>query len=506
MWFYILHFAVSMDPELLLPSLDSIGLFFIHPRVEFLSSKRRPIIVQTTIKQINPVEYELQIEATAADLAPKINKSLKAQQSRISLKGFRPGKVPLSLLKKRFGESLVIEVIEREVLTIFQDEVMEPGEHKVIGMPSFDKFDYKLDGDLNATLKFGVQPEIEIQDISKEEILKLVHEVTDEEVEKELKQIMLRDAELAPREKGGIEETDHVTIDMQRLDPSTHTAIIGEREEDVAFFVDDEKLKDALRAGLIGKKADESFRVELPIEEQEQPNEEKPSSELLVVPGEGDVATAPYEVFVKEVKSRNLPEMDAEFIKKVGGEDVEDEEGLRGVIKERIEKSFNEESRKLLESELMTRMIELHEFQVPEAAIDIFVNSFAEDIKRRNNNELPENFDYAAFREANKDYAEQQARWKLIRDTIVEQQGFEVSDDDRKEYFVELSGGSEETAAAFENYYKSMSGAMDMINEQLMSKKLFGYLSEQVKLDEKNQDEYMEALKARREQQDALKI
>ena len=276
MWFYILHFAVSMDPELLLPSLDSIGLFFIHPRVEFLSSKRRPIIVQTTIKQINPVEYELQIEATAADLAPKINKSLKAQQSRISLKGFRPGKVPLSLLKKRFGESLVIEVIEREVLTIFQDEVMEPGEHKVIGMPSFDKFDYKLDGDLNATLKFGVQPEIEIQDISKEEILKLVHEVTDEEVEKELKQIMLRDAELAPREKGGIEETDHVTIDMQRLDPSTHTAIIGEREEDVAFFVDDEKLKDALRAGLIGKKADESFRVELPIEEQEQPNEEKP--------------------------------------------------------------------------------------------------------------------------------------------------------------------------------------------------------------------------------------
>ena len=97
--------------------------------------------MQTTIKQITPVEYELQIEATAKDLEPKINKSLKAQQAQISLKGFRPGKVPLSILKKRFGESLVIDVIEREVLTIFQDEVIEPGEHKVVGMPSFGDFD-----------------------------------------------------------------------------------------------------------------------------------------------------------------------------------------------------------------------------------------------------------------------------------------------------------------------------------------------------------------------------
>ncbi len=465
--------------------------------------------MQTTIKQITPVEYELQIEATAQDLAPKINKSLKAQQSQISLKGFRKGKVPLSILKKRFGESLVLEVIEREVLGIFQKEVMDSGEHKVIGMPSFDKFDYKLDGDLNATLKFGVHPEIEIQDISKETIMKLVHEVTDEEIDKEIKQIRLQDAELAVREKGGIKDSDYVTIDMQRLDPATNTPIIGEREEDVSFFLDDEKLKDALRAGLIGKKAEETFRVDLPLEENETnpSDEEKPTSELLVLPGEGDeVAKAPYEVLVKEVKERNLPELDAEFIKKVAGEDVEDEEGLRDFIKNRIEKGFGEESRKLLESELMTRMLELHEFQVPEAAIDIFVNSFAEDIKRRNNNELPENFDYPSFREANKDYAEQQARWKLIRDTIVEQQSFEVTDEDRKEYFVEVSGGNEETAAAFENYYKSMSGAMDMINEQLLSKKLFGYLSDQVTLDEKNQEEYMEALKAKREQQEALKI
>ncbi|MEM8488628.1 MAG: trigger factor [Bacteroidota bacterium] len=442
--------------------------------------------MQTTIKQVTPVEYELEIDATAKDLAPKINQRLKAQQAQISLKGFRKGKVPMPILKKMFGESLVMEVIEREVLGVFQSEVIEPDELKVVGMPSFGDFDYKLDGDLHAVLKFGVHPEIEIKDLSGEKIMKLVHEVSDEEVDDQIKQMRLQDAELSERKRGGIKETDHVTIDMQRLDAESKTPIIGEREEDVAFFVDDEKLKDALRAGLLGKKAEATFQVELPVEETP----------------EGEVeATAPYEVTVKEVKQRTLPELDAEFVKKVTREEAEDEAGLKDFVKSQIGKGFEEESRKLLESELMTRMIELHDFPVPNAAVDIFINSFVEDIKRKNNNELPEGFDMASFSAANRDYAEQQARWKMMRDTMVEQQSLEVTDEDRSAYFLEVSGGSEETASAFEQYYKSMQGAMDMINEQLLSKKLFGYLAEQVTLEELNKDEYMEALKAKREAQ-----
>lgn len=444
--------------------------------------------MQTTIKQITPVEYELQINATAKDLEPKISKRLRDQRAGISLKGFRKGKVPMSILKKMFGESLVIDVVEREILEVFQDEVIEPGEHKVVGMPSFGDFDYKLDGDLNATLKFGVHPEIEIQDISKEKILKLVHAVSDEEIDNEVKQMRLRGAELADREKGGIEDTDYVTIDMQKLDAASNTPIIGEREEGVSFFLDDEQLKDALREGLLGKKVDDAFRVDLPLEE----GEEGATGERV-----------PYEVLVKEVKVRTLPELDEEFVKEMTRGEAEDEAGLKVFIREQIEKNYKEESRKLLESELMTRLLELHDFPVPNAAVEVFLNSFVEDVKRQNEGELPDGFDMHAFREANRDYATQQARWKLLRDTIVEEQSLEVTDEDRKAYFVEVSGGDEETAAAFENYYKSMSGAMDMVNERLLSQKLFGYLAEQVTLEEKNKDEYMDALKAKKEQQES---
>lgn len=455
--------------------------------------------MQTTINQITPVEYELQIDATAQDLAPKIDKKLREQRAGMSLKGFRKGKVPMSILKKMFGESLVIDVVERSILQVFQDEIIEPGEHKVIGMPSFGDFDYKLDGDLHATLKFGVHPEIELKDISGEKIMKLVHEVTDEEIANEIKQLQMRDAELSDRTKGGIKKTDYVTIDMQRLDAESNTPIIGEREEDVAFFVDDEKLREALRESLLGKKVDATFRVDLPKEEEGMPSED----------GAKDDAAAErvaYEVLVKEVKERTLPELDAEFIKQATREEAEDEAGLKTFIQSQIERSYAEESRKLLESELMTRMLELHDFPVPNAAVEVFINSFVEDIKRKNNNELPEGFDYQSFSAANRDYAEQQARWKLMRDTMVENESMEVTDEDRKEYFLEVSGGNEETASSFEQYYKSMSGAMDMINEQLLSKKLFEHLSSQVTLEEMNKDAYMEMLKAKREaQQEALK-
>ena len=63
---------------------------------------------KTTIKQVGPVEYELDITATAEDLAPKFKKALREQRARTHLKGFRPGKVPLSIVKKMYGKDLAL--------------------------------------------------------------------------------------------------------------------------------------------------------------------------------------------------------------------------------------------------------------------------------------------------------------------------------------------------------------------------------------------------------------
>jgi trigger factor len=286
---------------------------------------------------------------------------------------------------------------------------------------------------------------------------------------------------------------------MQRLDAATGTPIVGEKEEDISFFVDDETLKEALREGLIGKKAEERFRVELPVEEGEE-GEDSPANLLVLPSGETTgTRTNPYQVFVKEVKQRELPEMDEEFIREMTGDDAEDEAGLRAFIKSQIERSQNRESRELLDSELMNLMMDLHDFPVPSAATELFLNSFVEDLRQRHGQDLPDNFDLRSFREANRSDAERQARWKLIKDVMVKKEGLEVTDEDRHTYFLELSRGKEEGAASFEQYYKALDGMMDRLDQQLLSRKLFELIASRVKLDEMDKDAYLEALKTRHE-------
>ena len=269
--------------------------------------------MQTSLKQLNPVEYEFEIDATAQELAPKINKRIREHQATITLKGFRPGKVPVSLLKKMYGESLVIDVIEKSVMGVFADEVIENGEYEVLGQPMLSTLDYKIDGDLHAVMKFGIRPEIALNDLSGETLLKLVHAVQDEEIDEEIQNLLKKEAELKTREEGGIEENDHVVVDMQQLDNSTATPIVGKREEGVSFFLDDEKLKASLKEALLGKAEGETFRVNLPTEEPEEKDPDAPSSDLLVLPGEADQEKPfeMYEVTIQEVKERILPDLDA---------------------------------------------------------------------------------------------------------------------------------------------------------------------------------------------------
>ena len=459
--------------------------------------------MQTTIKQITPVEYELEIDSTAEELAPQLDIRLREQRAGISLKGFRKGKVPISIIKKLFGEQLVLDVIEKSIMEKFQEEVVASDKYEVVGLPSFGEFKYKLDSDLHAVLKFSVRPEIEMKDLSDETVLKLVQTLGDEEIDAEIKKLRLQGADLQTREKGGIKAEDYVTIDMQQLDPESGTPILGAKEEDVSFFVDDEKLKEALRDALIGKKADADFRVELPVEEGEEGEES--GSDLLVSPTGESIGTRtnPYQVFVKEVKKRELPELDEDFIKEVTREEATDEAGLRAFVRNQLEKAQERESRELLESELMNRMMELHDFPVPHAATELFLDSFVEDLRRRYGKDIPENFDVNTFREASRPDAERQARWKLFRDTVVDTEKLEVTDEDRHAFFLEMSGGDETATESIEQYYKTLDGMIERLDQQLLSKKVFDLLASRVKLDEKDKDAYLEALKERQEKLEA---
>ena len=446
--------------------------------------------METTITQINEVEYELSVSAGAEELKPEIDKSIRSQRGKVNLKGFRPGKVPFSMVKNLVGEAIAFEFIEKRILETYEAEVLKPESYDVIGMPNITLLDFKMDGDLNAKLRFGVRPSFELNDLSKVTIPKVVHKVEDKEIDEQIHKMRLDRADLRTRDEGGIEDSDWVKIDLQHLDKESNAPIIGDREEGVSFFMDDENLKDELREALLGKKAGDAFRVNLPMEEDADPTKKKESAETA--PPE------PYEVLVQEVQIRELPELDEVFIKEVTRDEAEDEKGLRDHLKSLIEESWQRQSRELLQGEFRLKLLELHEFPVPENAVESQMNAYIEDMKKRNDGQLPEGFDVDAFREANNEDVVKQIRWMLIRDKIVKDEELEVSDEDYNNYFKKMAGDNEDLVGSMRSYYEN-AGMLDNLTFQLMDDKLQDTLESKFKIKEMDIEKYKKELEKRKD-------
>lgn len=430
--------------------------------------------METTVNQINDVEYELEISATADELKPELDQALKAQRGRTQAKGFRPGKVPLSMVKKMYGQALAYGIAEQKVQQVYDETILKSDDYDVVGQPVLTDLVYEMDKDLKAVIRFGVRPEVELKDLSDVTVPRLKLEATDELVEEQMEEFRRSNADLAPTEEPA-GESDQVVFDVQEIDVESNTPIIGKREEDRELFLDDQNLSQNWKDGFIGRKAGETFRVDIPHGDHDHIHR--------------------YEVTLKEVKHRDLPELDDETVKELTKESVDTVDALRDTIRKQIETRMQEQTRELFESQIVQKMLEMHTVPVPGPAVELYLDSFVEDVKQRNRGKLPENFDETAFRESNRREAEQQAQWMFIRDQVIEDEGLEVTDEDLDAYFEELSEDESFSSAMMRQYYEQI-GMVDRVRQRLLSQKVFDVLAERVQVEDLDSEAYAEAMKA----------
>ena len=457
--------------------------------------------METTITETSSVEYEIEIHATADDLEPKLNKALKEQRKHMDVQGFRQGKVPLGLVKKMHGEAIGYKVAEEFVQEVFEDEVEDSDDIEPLGQPEMTALEYELDGDLRATIRFGVRPKVELQDVSSEQISMLEHEVTDEDVEDEVERLRTEEADLLPMEDEPAGEEDFVNIDLQRIDPQTDTPIIGDKDEDLSFFLDDERLKEELREALIGKKAGDTFRVELPQDLHDHDHG----------PGghdhdhDHDEEERLYEVRVNDVKERDLPPVDEAFVSRVTEGQFEDPDAFRDEIRRQLQESFDEQAREMVQGEIIDKMLDLHPVPVPESVIESYLDSFVKQVEQENDGDLPEDFDEEHFRNRNRRDAEKQGRWMLIRDKVIEEEGIEVSDEELQEFFAEQAEGDDSVSAQqIEQFYRQMPQMMERVKQQVLSDKVYDLLIERFDVQKKTREEFQEEMEQKHRSRQAV--
>ncbi|MBT8401798.1 MAG: trigger factor [Rhodothermia bacterium] len=425
--------------------------------------------MRTSINKVTPVEFELEINATADDLKEDFHSQLRAQRARTVLKGFRKGKVPLSLVKKMYGRELAFGVAEKSIQQTYESEVMQPGEHEVLGQPKITVLDYEMDGDLRAVIRFGVRPQFDVKYPKRESVSKLVHEVTEEEIDHEIEHLQESAADLAPVEGEPVGEDDFVLVDLQKIDAASGAPLIGEKREDATFYLGDERLRAEFRDPIVGASAGDTVRVSIPPSDEDE-----------------DKTVTAYQITVKEIKRKDLPVLDDDFAKEVSQGQVETIEALRDQIRERLVSSWQQRSRELFESKVVEKIVALNEIEIPESVVEMYLDAFVEELKKNREQELPEGFDEQAYREAREDEAVHQARWMLVKDRIVEEQNLEVSEADRDAFFEKSAADGEVSSDLLKQYYSSVSGLIERLDQRLLTEKVIDFLSDKFKVVEKD--------------------
>ncbi len=397
--------------------------------------------MQKTVEDINPTKKRFVVEIPADVLENKIEETLRKLGRTMKIPGFRPGKAPLSLLERRFGKDVELEVVERVIPEYYMRAIKEEAVYPVAS-PVFEEYDFKRKTPLRMTFTVEVLPRI---DDLKYEGLTVTEEdvtVTDEDVERTTVRLQT--------EKSTYEVVDDVVSDGDLV--VVDYGIVEEDQEVTNQFIKigSDIIPSEISEALKGKRAGDSFEAVASFPEDYV--NKNFSGRTLTLKGT-----------VKEVKRLKEAELDDDFARDLGYEDM-------GKLKEAVRESLIKAKREMLvnkqKGELIDQLVDAHEFEIPETVLESELHNLVEEARRRD----PE-AEVEKLREELRDRAVRNAKANILLDIIAEQERVEVTEEEMKKRIVELAGSMYLSPENFVEIYLKNQGAMGAFRQNMAREK-----------------------------------
>jgi trigger factor len=308
--------------------------------------------MQVTETQIDELTRQFRIAVPAADIERKVETKLNELAHSVRLPGFRPGKVPVALLRKRYGASVKSEVVGEAINETSQAVISDRG-IRVAMPPRVELAESPQQGDLEYTMAVEVLPEITPPDYAQIRLERLVAEVDDAEIERRLRRFAEAVGEETPlREARPVGENDIVVIDI--LDPQDKWPFDNEHCEGIRIRVGRDGPLPGFSEQLLGLSpgARAAITVTLPddIERRDLAGTEKT-----------------FEIDIKELRTRQPAPIDDELAKKGGWGSLEE---MRNWLRQQHETELKSHARLRLKRALLDRLAELYAFSVPKGLLE----------------------------------------------------------------------------------------------------------------------------------------
>jgi trigger factor len=417
--------------------------------------------VETNIINTAEWERELEVTVTASELAPHFEKAYQQYRKKIEIRGFRKGKAPLEMVKRIYGESIEHESLDTVANEVYQ-KVAEEKNLKTIGEPTLVDIDYKRGEALRFKIRYEVRPEIQLKEYKGVKVEKLIHDVTEKEVESEIER--LRQINRTTTEVDRATDDQHIlTVDLQEVD-SAGFPIVGKKNENVHLYLRDESLHPQLKEAVQKAEKGKEYRARL----ETTSRKERRETNLLVK--------------VKKVEKVNLPEFNDEFVSKITKGKVTSTVQFKMNVEKDLEEFWRQDSERKLEDAIVGEIIRRHDFTVPEGLIKYFLDSLVEEIRQQQpSKKLPEKFNEEEFRKDNRAYAIYQAKWLLLKEKIIEIEHIVVADTDLERLAEDESKKIGIEKARLLNYYKTSK----TVSSRLLSEKVMDFLKSHAVIKEK---------------------
>jgi trigger factor len=417
------------------------------------------------------LKRSFRIVISAQDIAAKQAARLEEVRQTVQLPGFRPGKVPLSVAQKRYGGSVLAEVLEGMLEDSSRAVVSERGLRPAL-QPKIDVEKYEEGGDLAFSMSLELLPDIEPGDLSGIELERPVAEVPEDKVMESLTRIAETSKTALPiTEDRPAENGDVVVIDFDgSVDGEKKPGMQGEGYE---LELGSGSFIPGYEEQLVGAKAGEHRKVVVTFPEQYH------AAELA-----GKEAV--FEVDVKEIRAQTVPAVDDDFAKKVGLSDLEE---LKKMVRERMEREYAGVSRLRVKRQLLDKLAEINTFIVPEGMVEIEFSGIWDRLQQElKNGEAGEDATKSED-ELKTEYraiAERRVRLGLLLSEVGRRNNIEVTQDELNRAVInEARRFPGQERQVFE-FFKNTPHAVENLKAPIFEDKVVDFIIELAKVTETN--------------------
>lgn len=373
--------------------------------------------------------YELVVTVDGETFGKALNAVYKKQVKNISVPGFRKGKAPRNIIEKMYGAEVFYDDAMQDCYPDALYEAAKEAGVKIVAVEELEAVEASKDG-FTFKAQIVVEPTMEIDNYRGIEVTKKSTEVTEEIIDEEIEKVRDRNSRMVTVTDRAVQDGDTVVIDFEGF--TDGVAFEGGKSENYNLKIGSGNFIPGFEEQIIGHNTDEEFSINVKFPEEYQAEELKGKD-------------AEFKIKLHEIKAKELPEVDDEFVKDVSEKETVAE--YREELKETVAKRLEDEAQKDIDNQISEKLMELLEGEIPQAMYDNQVNDMIRDFEMRIRQQGIDLKTYLQYMGADidtlkgmyKDEAEKHVQLRLALQTIATKENVEVSDEELEAEYAKIA-------------------------------------------------------------------